>query len=1034
MLSMRRLAIILVMIFSCTAALYAGQVDSLITNGDFSVLNDQGFPESWHASRFSGTAAIAVDVTVYRSAGRSVRLDGDGNSRIAASTARLNITGNATYRFSVWYRTPGSAQGAVSRADHVIARLQAWSVDEKGQLIKVLWDDRRTRTSSTTAFEVAGGENLHLKPSSDPGEGEWRCLEAEFQLPEHAAVLQVNLFNWFGPDTVWYDDVSLVRLETEIDWEEGFTVKGFVSPDSLLARLKPEHPRLLASLDDFERIKNNLFSERLIINWYSELQSLANSILRQNTSTYELPDGVRLLSVSRRVLERVETLAMMYRLTGKREYVDRTWDELVAAADFPDWNPNHFLDTAEMTRAFALAYDWLYDVWTDEERDFIRAAMVEKGLRPALAGFRGTAPWRNQWARRTNNWNFVCNSGITMGALAIAEDEPELAKELIREALFSVNFAIDRFAPDGAWDEGLGYWNYSIRYLIPFIASLQSALGTDFGLTATPGLAETGYFPIYLVGPNGSFNFADSGSGTVRTPELFWLDNTYDVPAFSWWQRQHTSPGSAAARCLLWYRPSAGAEFEPTPDRLPLDRYFRETEVVTFRSAWEDGKAAFAGMKAGINAAHHNDMDVGTFVFDALGVRWIEALGADDYNLPGYFDYNRGRWNYYRKRPEGRNTIVLNPGEGPGQDLLTDSPARFVFHRFTDAEAVAIADLTPAYASQAAKVHRGIALFDRRRQLLIQDEITTLKPSEFWSFMHTSAAIEISEDGRVATLTSGNRRMKATILSPPEATWISMPAEPLPGSPNPPGQAVNAGVRKLAVHLQDVTDLRLVVQLTPLEKGVYAPFSPEVIPLDEWSETDKDLWGSLLRVTVEWPTMSRDGKVFGQVPVIFVCDEREHADLQAFTVLFNDEVIYQGQAVPEQLILDTDEIDDGVYDLEIRFHLQDGSTVRETIEVTVENFWYLSDEQLPPLFPEGSGWFGTGDRSETKEASFGWTYAPEDEALFGDTSRRMREENTSEYLIWEAPWLRSFSIRLYAPTDRLEGVLQLSHSADGSAW
>ena len=55
---------------------------------------------------------------------------------------------------------------------------------------------------------------------------------------------------------------------------------------------------------------------------------------------------------------------------------------------------------------------------------FIRAAMVEKGLRPALAGFRGTAPWRNQWARRTNNWNFVCNSGITMGALAIAEDEP----------------------------------------------------------------------------------------------------------------------------------------------------------------------------------------------------------------------------------------------------------------------------------------------------------------------------------------------------------------------------------------------------------------------------------------------------------------------------------------------------------------------------------------------------------------------------------------------------------------------------------
>ncbi|MGI6083595.1 MAG: heparinase II/III domain-containing protein, partial [Limnochordia bacterium] len=485
---------------------------------------------------------------------------------------------------------------------------------------------------------------------------------------------------------------------------------------------------------------------------------------------------------------------------------------------------------------------------------------------------------------------------------------------------------------------------------------------------------------------------------------------------------------------LLWFTPKAGAQFEPTPDILPLDRYFRETEVVTFRSAWNDGKAAFVGMKAGINAAHHNDLDVGTFVFDALGVRWIEALGADDYNMPGYFDYNRGRWNYYRKRPEGRNTIVLNPDGGPGQDLLTDSPARFVYHRFTDGEAVAIADITPAYASQASKVHRGVALFDRRRQLLIQDEITTLKRSEFWSFMHTKAEIAISEGGRIATLTDGDRRMKATILSPPEASWISMPAEPLPGSPNPPEQAVNAGVRKLAVHLTDVTDLRLVVQLTPLEKGVYAPFSPEVIPLDEWSGAENDLWGSLLRVTVEWPTMARDGTVFGQVPVNFVCDEREYADLKAFAVLFNDAVIYQGHAVPEQLTLDTDALDDGVYDLEIRFHLQDGSTVRETIEVKVENFWHLSDKQLPPLFPEGSGWFGKVERSETKDASFGWTYASEDEPLFGDTSRRMREENSSEFLIWEAPWLRSFSIRLYAPTDQLEGVLQLAYSADGSAW
>ena len=42
--------------------------------------------------------------------------------------------------------------------------------------------------------------------------------------------------------------------------------------------------------------------------------------------------------------------------------------ELRAAAAFPDWNPSHFLDTAEMTHAFAIGYDWLYEGLGPEAR------------------------------------------------------------------------------------------------------------------------------------------------------------------------------------------------------------------------------------------------------------------------------------------------------------------------------------------------------------------------------------------------------------------------------------------------------------------------------------------------------------------------------------------------------------------------------------------------------------------------------------------------------------------------------------------
>ena len=97
--------------------------------------------------------------------------------------------------------------------------------------------------------------------------------------------------------------------------------------------------------------------------------------------------GPRLLAQSRHCLDRIYTLALLYRLDGKPQYLERAIRELRAAADFKDWNPSHFLDTAEMTHAFAIGYDWLYPALSPEERAWMRAALIEKGLNPALAAY-----------------------------------------------------------------------------------------------------------------------------------------------------------------------------------------------------------------------------------------------------------------------------------------------------------------------------------------------------------------------------------------------------------------------------------------------------------------------------------------------------------------------------------------------------------------------------------------------------------------------------------------------------------------------
>jgi len=171
------------------------------------------------------------------------------------------------------------------------------------------------------------------------------------------------------------------------------------SAENILATLQPAHPRVMARPETFDDLKALIRKGGLPAQIYVEIKKSADQHLSAPVSKYEKPDGRRLLSVSRRVLDRVRTLAMVYRLEDDPRYADRAWRELEAAAAFQDWNPSHFLDTAEMTHAFALGYDWLYDCWSEDQRRVLREAVVSKGLREGLRVYESRKGWpRRSWA------------------------------------------------------------------------------------------------------------------------------------------------------------------------------------------------------------------------------------------------------------------------------------------------------------------------------------------------------------------------------------------------------------------------------------------------------------------------------------------------------------------------------------------------------------------------------------------------------------------------------------------------------------
>ena len=165
-----------------------------------------------------------------------------------------------------------------------------------------------------------------------------------------------------------------------------FTAGAFAAADPL-ATLKPGHPRLLFTADSLAAAIKSAQTDPLREKMHRQVVRAAEVQLKDAPIRYVLV-GPRMLDQSRKALAQVTTCAMAYRLTGDARFADRARDVMLTAAAFPDWNPSHFLDVAEMATALGLGYDWLYDRLTPDERAKIKRALIDKTLayvKPAYA-------------------------------------------------------------------------------------------------------------------------------------------------------------------------------------------------------------------------------------------------------------------------------------------------------------------------------------------------------------------------------------------------------------------------------------------------------------------------------------------------------------------------------------------------------------------------------------------------------------------------------------------------------------------------
>jgi hypothetical protein len=554
-----------------------------------------------------------------------------------------------------------------------------------------------------------------------------------------------------------------------------------------LKTLKAAHPRLMILDSDLPAIKARIASDPFAKSRYNAMFAESESLLSVRPSVYVLDDRGTLLWPARIVEHRILTLAGMYRLTGDRRFADRAITEMLAAASFPDWDIRHPLSTGEMTAALGIGYDWLYPVLTPEKRETIKLAIIEKGISPFM-----NILSHNRF-HMLNNWSQVIYGGETVGALAIADDDTSkaIAQKMIGYARPGITAVMKLFAPDGGFEEGPVYWNYATISNVLYIASLDSALGTDFGASKMPGFEQTPQYelqandPLYLYA-----NFGDAHIDAYSaSPQMFWFARRFHQPLDAVHERNleihlqkridAMEPYRGLARFemmgLLWY---ALAPEPSSAKPLPLVEDFSRIDQAYMRTAWSDPDAWYVAFKGGKNGVSHSHLDLGSFVLDALGQRWAIDLGPDTYGLPGYFA--KQRWNYYRTQTRSHNTIAIGD---ENQDPHGTAKLLFVEGRGNDK--FAVLDLNDAYTGKVQSWKRGVAILDNRR-VLVQDEISPAKADNLIWHLHTRATVAIASDGRSVTLNQGGKTLQATIVSPAGVRFSILPEHISPAeTPNP---------------------------------------------------------------------------------------------------------------------------------------------------------------------------------------------------------------------------------------------------------
>jgi hypothetical protein len=481
-------------------------------------------------------------------------------------------------------------------------------------------------------------------------------------------------------------------------------------------------------------------------------------------------------------------LALAYRLTGRRGYLEEAWRWISTCTAYPHWGrahmPDQDLDAGWLLHGLSLAYSWLDGDLGPARTERLRAKLTLQGERLWAYVRENKGTWWTDAYWQNHNW--ICWTGLATAGYALGRPEWSAA------ARANLETVLGRLPADGSDSEGVVYWRYGVPWLAIHADLVQHTEGADLFQDAD-FLRNTMRWRLHQLAPGFEENFDHGDCHDRRSGHsvalYYRLAAAYRDPAAQWlaglvadrhfWREAYASgvrPG-VMPECfleLLWYDPQVPAA---APDEATATTaYFPDLGQVTARTGW-DAQATAVSFKAAPGGGHraweeghrlaretgwdaasagHHHPDAGAFVLHSHGA----FLAVDE----GYSN---------RKRAEHHNLVLVDGQGWADQDryhVYKDIP----YERQPRLRAVlAEGGFAHATAETACMfpAELGVRRLDRTLvvtpggAVVVLDSLEAAEPREWTYLLHSDwAAEQLDDDGWL--LASGPAQARLTRLAP----------------------------------------------------------------------------------------------------------------------------------------------------------------------------------------------------------------------------------------------------------------------------